>query len=237
MTTDTIPEVDEACRIIAQHCLDGTQRFEVIRDAILAYHKRRLAECGGDARLLAMKLWNKAVLDREGEIEDYDPYDIEKITELLQLHTAKAVEEAMRLKEVLAKAYEDKCDEYRNQIATLQQALSTAETVSHGFQEKAGELQKQCEALETALADWHKLADQRSEALIEAQQQCDELRQENLKMKKILCTDATFTCLHHTDKERESYTCGVCLAMERDDLRTRAESAERLLAEMTKGPQ
>lgn len=54
-----------------------------------------------------------------------------------------------------------------------------------------------------------------------------ELREENEKLKKILCADSAFTCLNHTDSERNSVGCPVCTKNERNQLKLRVEELER----------
>lgn len=155
MTTDTIPEARDLAKRTDNLVTLAPEEIKWLEqnttEAVLAYHKRKLEECGGDARLLAMKLWNKAVLDREGEIDDYDPYDIEKMTELLQLHTAKAVEEAT---DKLDNQWSAEIYKLQKQCEALETALADWHKLADQRSEALIKAQQQCEESRQFVTYW-----------------------------------------------------------------------------------
>lgn len=245
MTTDTIPEAREAADSWDNRLgKPATTLPLLITQACLAYHKRKLEECGGDVKEMVSSI-------------QANHRDCLKLEQLLQLHTAKAVEEAQRVTKAefnRATYLEKENATLQKQCESLQQAASINKTNIEWLNSERASLEKQCSSLETALADWHRLADQRSEALIKAQRQCEELDRELVACAKS-CEEYGTKCRElrqqtgnlqqcascgetkYTPVRLDSlggYVCLSCVLKERDDLRTKYEEASVLCGEYLK---
>lgn len=147
MNTDPIPEAREAAHEIADPPIGmdmGSWAFEEfvskkVVEACLSYHSRKLAECG-DAEKTAAHICNlfaTSYMDVHAQAGPWGTKHVDDITNILQLHTAKAVEEAT---EKLVEDNERDIDERNNWLASVnyKNGKLTQENTT---------LQKQCEEL------------------------------------------------------------------------------------------
>jgi len=141
MTTDTIPEVAELCAM-----LDSETNGQVIAaraaELMEAYFQRRLSECG-DAQETTEKIYGKY---KVGITTGQFACAMADARELLQLHTARAVEEAtaeyLRASPAIAER-DYQLAAIQKQCESLQQKLTIYEGQTQFYCECGGVRQKE----------------------------------------------------------------------------------------------